>query len=1783
MYNVSTEFNNKIKQNSRRIAGKLLLGNLELTPEDIINMNMEYSLGNDGIPAIGGAVASKLEVKLSRGKLPPVLTTQELKPFLGIEIAPGTIEYVPMGVFKISPKDTKKTDKTISLVGYDILFLLENSPYNSKLKFPTTWDKIRTELESSLKFKAQTLSNVTIKEKPNTIRELLSDVSELLGMNVVVNKLGEIEFRQLNVVEFDLDANNYYDFKLLADDDVKLTRLTVEKEGEENEDLTYGDDTGYTIKIKNDSINTQSELRTAYDRVFPLNYTAYECNMQGMPHVEVGDIINLTDRHGIKRNIPIVYHRISYSGGLKSEIRANAPSGAISSTGSTGSNSITQSLNDLRVNILEVNTILADKVSTNELDANVARIEKIINTNLEAINAKIDDLDVEDLTAINAHITALKGNVAEIDTILSKEIFTELASVGQIVAGSGIIADGAIGDAQISSLNANKIISGMIDTFKVTILGPDGRMKISGNKLQIFDDDGFGGLQERIFLGVDDLNNSALTLRGPDGQTILLTQDGLTDVGFTDGYNKLDDNSLDPKKIDIQKVVTRINEGTETIQASKIIIDNTTLDLSFNTIKNTVTSQGEEISNQRSEIKALDDAIKFKVDNQTFNQYKTTTNENIGIINKQLSKNTASIDVLQEDINLKVSQTDIDNEVRVARYSDIHIIQDGVGSVPDYAYDGGQINMNIKGNTLTNLAGLSGKGYNSPSEDILLNHGTINDGVLELVANGTHYRNFEVQTNWKPNTTYTIVVDVLESTIETYFTLIRKNEIGRDTVAIPAKFTGRFISTFTTGDSVGTSLNSFITKAEPEGNKIRLKNLMLLEGDYTDREVNYIEGTKSVPASFRVKSVGKNLFNGRWWNGYNYSGLESRNVISPVELIRGEPGHSYSFSCDFVDKEGTVFFVTYDANKQRQRIYNAKMFTLAKQERYFEFHVYNIEGFSPANIKNAQVELGREITDYEPYKEDIAYITAKEKNKIVNLNKVGNVADEIDLKKGKAIIRTNQVALDGSENWILNRKDLTNTYAFELRLDNLKDKSKSYLYLNGKLIRYSYSWHLDEEHFYHSTYALIVFINKTTIDEQSGSTLADKFKNWLKQGTLIYELAEPYEIDIEPQSLKAFENGTIYFESDIPNTPYPIIEIVYPLNLKASQDIGGNFVKTATTSINTKVADININLDSITERVSSTESKIIKVNDEVSTIESRVSVAERKITDSAIVETVRESTAYKNDLDGKANESDLKVAESIIEQHADQIAERVTIDGIGTEIIKNANFVRVAIGEIGVANLVKRSKDKIVSSSYLVGTYNMTEDWELNTTYSIAIKGNINSGQEFGIWANGSGTQVTTLKYDKSDGLYKATFTTPSSINSQKPKTLRVYNYPSSGANSASIDWVKLEKGSVNTGWTPAEGELEGVSYSFTGDAAILKGAGFIILNNNSVPVMQGDAQGNLSMTGDFTTYSNGQKALEMVSNIFQLYDWQGTTRKEPVGIVYSGRRQNDANKPGISIANGKSAFLTLTYEKNQTYYPYIDFDKDNVLGSSKDYPIAFWEKPLFKRDARFDRGIYLGGERNQIFNSTNGAFVVEVNDGDTNRGFILQRDSSHNKVLEFRPWWKQEIMLWESTKVNEDLLVVGSKNAVVNTENYGERLLNALETAEYYFADFGFGKISEDGECYIYIGDIFNETVNTEVEYHVIYGKYGEDENSKIITKERHKNYFVAKGTPGLEFSWFLVVKRKGYEYHRLEQPDSFNLGRDDSVSFDRDFEQEDKELEKIYDDKLSFDLVSLLLEEAV
>ncbi len=112
------------------------------------------------------------------------------------------------------------------------------------------------------------------------------------------------------------------------------------------------------------------------------------------------------------------------------------------------------------------------------------------------------------------------------------------------------------------------------------------------------------------------------------------------------------------------------------------------------------------------------------------------------------------------------------------------------------------------------------------------------------------------------------------------------------------------------------------------------------------------------------------------------------------------------------------------------------------------------------------------------------------------------------------------------------------------------------------------------------------------------------------------------------------------------------------------------------------------------------------------------------------------------------------------------------------------------------------------------------------------------------------------------------------------------------------------------------------------------------------------------------------------------------------------------------------------------------------------------------------------------------------------------------------------------------DFSVSGTKNRVVETENYGSRLLYAYETASPMFGDIGDGEISEDGKCYVSLDPVFAQTIST-YGYQVFLQKCGEGD---CYIAERKPNYFIVQGTPGLTFCWELKAKQSDFSQRRLE-----------------------------------------------
>ncbi|EOU1217243.1 phage tail protein [Clostridium perfringens] len=294
---------------------------------------------------------------------------------------------------------------------------------------------------------------------------------------------------------------------------------------------------------------------------------------------------------------------------------------------------IEASINHLSVIKADIQDLNVVKANIGILEATKANITELNSIRADLQQAIIGKANITDLNAAVGKIHVLESKTASIENALAGNLTAENFKANSIVAGSGIIAEGAIGSAQISSLSVNKLEAGDITTSKHRIVSADGTIEIVGNQILINRNN-----INRVILGEyrksDGTTEYGLLVRAKDGQTIMLDGNGVHNAGITDGAidnNKVADNAnISGNKLDINSVIREVNNnGTETIKGTKVTVGDRTLDVELSTQKNTITEHSKELSSQKASLTALDNALKFKVDSQTFTQSTETINSNI--------------------------------------------------------------------------------------------------------------------------------------------------------------------------------------------------------------------------------------------------------------------------------------------------------------------------------------------------------------------------------------------------------------------------------------------------------------------------------------------------------------------------------------------------------------------------------------------------------------------------------------------------------------------------------------------------------------------------------------------------------------------------------------------------------------------------------------------------------------------------------------------------------------------------------------------------------------------------------------------------------------------------------------------------------------------------------------------------------------------------------------------------------------------------------------------------
>lgn len=267
--------------------------------------------------------------------------------------------------------------------------------------------------------------------------------------------------------------------------------------------------------------------------------------------------------------------------------------------------------------------------------------------------------------------------------------------------------------------------------------------------------------------------------------------------------------------------------------------------------------------------------------------------------------------------------------------------------------------------------------------------------------------------------------------------------------------------------------------------------------------------------------------------------------------------------------------------------------------------------------------------------------------------------------------------------------------------------------------------------------------------------------------------------------------------------------------------------------------------------------------------------------------------------------------------------------------------------------------------------------------------------------------------------------------------------------------------------------------------------------------------------------------------------------RNGSMSLVGNDTYLNYAN--GLNIADEKNIQLTtwggatvnkdgsITNNSGNSGHPKIVIDREGKYNPDDIYGSAFGGGPGDSEIAQ-----WVGNKEYTVLTRNQG-FTVHLNDGNNKSTFAIQKDNyigayfgqgDNGNQINFNV-----VGNGCGFNVNGPLHVSGSKNSVVQTSQ-GWLAINAYETAEYYFGDIGENNTGSQNKVTIGIDKIFNETVNTDIQYQVFVTPYSD---AHVWVEQRYSNRFVVcSDKPNAEFGWEIKAKRKGYEDHRLRKIDA-------------------------------------------
>lgn len=287
----------------------------------------------------------------------------------------------------------------------------------------------------------------------------------------------------------------------------------------------------------------------------------------------------------------------------------------------------------------------------------------------------------------------------------------------------------------------------------------------------------------------------------------------------------------------------------------------------------------------------------------------------------------------------------------------------------------------------------------------------------------------------------------------------------------------------------------------------------------------------------------------------------------------------------------------------------------------------------------------------------------------------------------------------------------------------------------------------------------------------------------------------------------------------------------------------------------------------------------------------------------------------------------------------------------------------------------------------------------------------------------------------------------------------------------------------------------------------------------------------NKNGLGYSSTGYNGSYALAMTSDGEIVADFIKTGTLSAINI-------NGVNISGSTVIGGTVNGTTIKSEKSGlTWQEYIEISGAKIVNK------RIWTDGITAESYIYGGGITFGESNGQ--HATIDKRQLSFFKDNSKENYVTIGDTLGLAIYENHSmaYW----FLQTGDIKGSNLWITGTKNRIVKTQNYNDRLLYCYEMPSPMFGDIGEGKTDETGVCEVWLDDIFGETIDLDIKYQVFLQMYSE---GSLKVTERNSMFFKVEGTPNASFAWELKAVQRDYDTMRLEEFEEWEEAEIDYLS---------------------------------